>query len=37
MSVESVGKWLEGNAFDEDHANDVRNLVINPALLSEIR
>ena len=37
VSIESVGKWLEGNAFDEDHAHGVRNLVINPALLSEIR
>jgi len=37
VSIESVGVWLEGNAFDEDHAHGVRNLVINPELLSEIR
>ena len=37
VSIKSVGKWLEDNAFDEDHAHGVRNLVISPALLSEIR
>ncbi len=37
VAIESVGKWLEDNAFDEDHAHGVRNLVINSALLSEIR
>lgn len=36
VNIESVGKWCEGNAFDEDHAHGVRNLVINPDLLSEI-
>jgi hypothetical protein len=34
VSIESVGKWLKGNVFNEDHAHGVRNLVINPALLS---
>ncbi len=34
VDINSVGKWLEGNAFDEDHAHGVRNLVINPELLS---
>jgi hypothetical protein len=34
VNISSVGKWLEKNAFDEDHAHGVRNLVINPALLS---
>ncbi|WP_076410199.1 delta-class carbonic anhydrase [Shewanella sp. UCD-KL12] len=34
VDINSVGKWLEGNAFDEDHAHGVRNLVINPDLLS---
>lgn len=34
VSIKSVAKWLEGNAFDEDHAHGVRNLVVNPALLS---
>lgn len=32
----SVGTWCKGNAFDEDHAHGVRNLVQNPALLSQI-
>ncbi|MCP5079377.1 MAG: hypothetical protein GY951_15140, partial [Psychromonas sp.] len=34
VSIESVGKWLEGNLFNEDHAHGVRNLVTNPDLLS---
>ncbi|QDO82644.1 hypothetical protein FM037_04590 [Shewanella psychropiezotolerans] len=34
VDINTVGKWLEGNAFDEDHAHGVRNLVINPDLLS---
>jgi len=34
VNIETVAKWLEGNAFDEDHAHGVRNLVINPDLLS---
>lgn len=34
VNIHTVGKWLEGNAFDEDHAHGVRNLVINPDLLS---
>jgi hypothetical protein len=34
VSIKSVGKWLEGNVFKEDHAHGVRNLVTNPALLS---
>lgn len=36
VSISTVAKWLEGNAFDEDHAHAVRNLVLNPALLSNI-
>jgi len=36
VNIKSVGKWCEGNAFNEDHAHGVRNLVINPDLLSEI-
>ncbi|BAJ00608.1 delta-class carbonic anhydrase [Shewanella violacea] len=35
VDIHTVGKWLEGNAFDEDHAHGVRNLVVNPALLSD--
>lgn len=36
VNVESVGRWCKGNAFDEDHAHGVRNLVTNPTLLSPI-
>ncbi len=36
VSISSVDTWLQGNTFDEDHAHGVRNLVINPDLLSEI-
>ncbi|MGB1257266.1 MAG: delta-class carbonic anhydrase [Thiolinea sp.] len=34
VNIATVGKWCEGNAFKEDHAHGVRNLVINPDLLS---
>lgn len=36
VNIDSVGKWCEGNEFNEDHAHGVRNLVVNPDLLSEI-
>lgn len=36
VKIESVGKWCKGNIFNEDHAHGVRNLVINPSLLSNI-
>ncbi len=36
VNIESVGQWCKGNVFNEDHAHGVRNLVINPALLSNI-
>ncbi|MDD1779678.1 hypothetical protein LRP49_00590 [Enterovibrio sp. ZSDZ35] len=36
VNIETVGEWCEGNAFDEDHAHGVRNLVVNKDLLSEI-
>lgn len=36
VDIESVGKWCEGNVFNEDHAHGVRNLVINPDLISKI-
>jgi len=36
VNIASVGTWLEGNVFDEDHAHGVRNLVVNPDLLSAI-
>ena len=36
VNVETVGQWCKGNAFNEDHAHGVRNLVQNPGLLSQI-
>lgn len=36
VNIATVGKWCEGNVFDEDHAHGVRNLVVNPDLLSTI-
>jgi hypothetical protein len=36
VNIASVGKWCEGNTFNEDHAHGVRNLVTNPDLISEI-
>ncbi len=37
VSISSVDTWLKGNTFKEDHAHGVRNLVMNPDLLSQIR
>ncbi len=37
VDIATVGEWCEGNTFNEDHAHGVRNLVVNPALLSEIK
>lgn len=34
VDIASVEKWLEGNDFKENHAHGVRNLVVNPDLLS---
>lgn len=36
VNIETVGEWSKGNVFKEDHAHGVRNLVINPDLLSKI-
>ena len=36
VSISSAAKWLEANEFDEDHGHGVRNLVDDPALLSNI-
>ena len=36
LDISSVAKWLADNPFDEDHAHGVRNLVVNPDLLSAI-
>jgi hypothetical protein len=37
VNIDTVGKWCEGNTFKEDHAHGVRNLVVNPKLLSQIK
>ncbi len=34
VNIETVGQWCKSNIFNEDHAHGVRNLVINPDLLS---
>ena len=36
VNILSVGEWLNDNVFNEDHAHGVRNLVVNPELLSSI-
>ena len=36
VNIETVGEWCNDNAFNEDHAHGVRNLVVNPALISDI-
>lgn len=36
LSIQSVDAWLKDNPFNEDHAHGVRNLVMNPDLLSKI-
>lgn len=36
VNIASVGAWCKSNVFAEDHAHGVRNLVVNPALLSTI-
>lgn len=37
VNIATVGEWCKGNVFNEDHAHGVRNLVINPDLLSQIK
>ncbi|MBV1776893.1 hypothetical protein KSF73_14340 [Burkholderiaceae bacterium DAT-1] len=37
VNAESVGNWCKANAFKEDHAHGVRNLVTQPELLSPIK
>ena len=37
LDINSIGRWCESNAFDEDHAHGVRALVTEPSLLSEIK
>lgn len=36
VDIKTVAAWLKDNAFDEAGAHGVRNLVMNPALLSPI-
>lgn len=36
LDINSVGAWLASNPFDETAAHGVRNLVVNPMLLSPI-
>ena len=36
VDVNSIGTWCQGNVFEESHAHGVRNLVINPDLLSQM-
>ena len=36
VNIDTVSNWCKGNAFDEDHAHGVRNLVMNQDLLSKI-
>lgn len=37
VNINTVGKWCQKNAFEEDHAHGVRKLVANPKLLSPIK
>lgn len=37
VNILTVGEWLKGNVFDEDHAHGVRNLIMNPDFLSKIK
>jgi len=36
VNISSVGNWCKGNTFNEDHGHGVRNLVMNPKLISAI-
>jgi hypothetical protein len=36
VSIKTVGLWLESNVFDEDRVHLVRNLIVNPDLLSKM-
>ena len=37
VDILSIAKWLGSNPFKEDHAHGVRNLIVDPALLSRIQ
>jgi len=36
VNIRSVGTWIDDNVFDEGKAHGVRNLIVNPGLLSPI-
>lgn len=36
VDIKTVAEWFESNVFEEKHAHGVRNLIINPLLLSEV-
>jgi len=36
LDINTIGKWCESNAFDEDHAHGVRELVTDLQLLAPI-
>lgn len=36
VDIHSIGKWCEGNVFNETTAHGVRNLVTHPELISDI-
>jgi hypothetical protein len=35
VNIKTVGQWLESNVFDKDRLHLVRNLIVNPDILSE--
>ncbi len=35
VNINTVGDWCKGNVFKENHGHGVRNLVVNPSLLSD--
>ncbi|MDX8391539.1 MAG: delta-class carbonic anhydrase [Mariprofundaceae bacterium] len=37
VNIATVGKWCKKNVFKENHGHGVRNLVVNPNLLAEIK
>lgn len=37
VNIKTVAQWCEGNIFKERHAHGVRNLIVNPNLLSNIQ
>lgn len=37
VDIKSVDEWCKSNVYNEDHAHGVRNLVVNPGLLSHIK